>query len=284
MRRLLLRGWTDRTPAEKRHFAARVGLVVLALVVLVVIPAYLASKPSFMQRYAAFEPAYETWTESLHDRVSCQQCHVPPDLPARALYTTRMFGEFYLSLVLPAREPALLGTPTNEACSRCHMELRTVSPSGDLNIPHRAHVEMLGMDCVECHGYLIHEVSAEGSHTPPMAGCLTCHDGETAKRECSACHTDKDQPDTHLEPDWVFAHPAAEDESCNRCHGWTEHWCVDCHAVRPASHGEDWRAQHRFRVENHRNCEACHVGSFCVRCHGRVPSLNYDSTITLVDR
>ena len=282
MRRPAPRWWTRSTPAEKRHLLARAGLVALAAVVLVAIPAYLALQPAFMERYAEYGVAHETWSESLHARVSCQQCHVPPGVLTQTVYGARMLGEFYLSLAPVNREPDLLGTPTNEACYRCHMDLRTVSPSGDLNIPHRAHVEMLGMECVECHDFLVHEVSPEGKSTPSMGGCLTCHDDETAKDECSACHTDKDPPDTHLEAEWVFAHPAAVDESCTGCHEWTEQWCADCHAVRPVSHGDDWRAQHRFRVESHRNCEACHEGDFCIRCHGLVPSLNYDSSITLV--
>ncbi len=272
-----------RTPAERRWFFARLGLATLAVVVLVIAPAYLASQPSFLSRYAGYEHAYDTWTESLHARVSCRSCHVEPGLVAQAGYSARMFGEFYLSIVRPAREPDVMARPTNEACSRCHAELRVVSPTGDLLIPHRAHVEMLGMECVECHDYLVHEVTADGVHTPPMSGCLTCHDGVTAKKECSACHTDKDQPASHEEPGWLVAHAssAPDDPECTTCHEWTEHWCADCHDVRPASHGEQWRAQHRAVVaaSDRRNCEACHEGPFCVRCHGVVPLLNLDPTL-----
>jgi hypothetical protein len=282
MRSLKPRWWTTRTAAEKRHFLVRAGLITLAFVVLVAIPTYIALQPAFMDRYEAYETASETLAGSLHSSLSCHQCHIEPGVVPQTLHAARMFSEFYLSLLPVSREPDLLDTPTNEACNECHMNLRTVSPSGDLNIPHRAHVEMLAMECVQCHNYLVHEVSPEGTGVPPMEACLTCHDGVQAKSDCSACHTDKDPPDTHLEEEWVFTHPAAEDESCNECHDWTENWCADCHAQRPESHGEDWRAQHQFRVESRRNCEACHTGEECIRCHGLVPSLNYDSSITLV--
>ena len=282
MARLAPGWWTRRTPAERRHLLARTGLVAAALVVLVAIPAWIALRPAFMERFPAFGTAHETWSGSLHARVSCQECHVEPGIVPQALYGARMLGEFYLSLAPLDRSPDVLTTPSNDACNRCHMELRTVSTSGDLLIPHRAHVEMLGMECVECHMHLVHEPGPHGASTPPMDSCLVCHDGETAKAECSACHTDKDPPDTHLEPEWVFEHASVVDESCDACHAWTERWCADCHSVRPASHGDDWRARHRFRVEERRNCEACHDGEFCIRCHGLVPSLNYDSSITLV--
>jgi uncharacterized Fe-S cluster protein YjdI len=58
---------------------------------------------------------------------------------------------------------------------------------------------------------------------------------------------------------------------------------VDCHADRPQSHGDDWRAVHGERVAEHRSCEACHIGAFCVRCHGEVPRLNYDPALELVE-
>jgi len=283
MRRLAPRWWTRRTPSERRHLLARAGLMLLTAIVLVGIPTYLALRPAFLERFGRYETAYATWSESLHSGVPCQRCHIEPDLLAQTAYAARMLGEFYISLAPTSHEPELLQTPTNDACNECHMTLRTVSPSGDLNIPHRAHVEMLGMACVDCHSHLVHEPGPHGKNTPAMAACLTCHDGTTAKADCSACHTDKDPPDTHLDAEWVFEHPAAAvDDGCTSCHEWTENWCGDCHAKRPESHGDDWRAQHRFRVETHRNCEACHTDEDCIRCHGLVPPLNYDSSITLV--
>jgi hypothetical protein len=271
-----------RTPAEKRRLIVRGGMVALALVAFVFAPGYISTRPTFFDRYESLEEPYQAWTQSFHAGVSCQACHVPANLPMQLGYDVRMIGEFYLSIVAPSRQPALFESPTNGACSRCHMDLRTVSPSGDLNIPHRAHVEMLKMDCVDCHDFLVHSISPEGKNTPPMAGCLTCHDGETAKADCNACHTDKDAPDDHREQDWLVVHPQkVTGGECNTCHDWTEHWCADCHSKRPVSHTEDWRKQHRNKVEERRNCEACHEGDFCVRCHGEVPQRNFDPLLKI---
>lgn len=270
------------SPAKRPRVLFRVGLAVAAVGILVGVPASLALRPSFMERFSEYEPAYVAWVSSSHRDVACNRCHVRPGVVAQSVYAARMIGEYYLSFVPVAREPELLQTPTNEACNRCHKELRTVSPTGDLNIPHRAHVEMLGMQCVQCHSHLVHEPGPHGTNTPSMAGCLTCHDGTTAKAECSACHTDKNPPDTHLQATWLVEHGTAADDSCSSCHEWTEHWCADCHAKRPESHGEDWRAEHRYSVETHRNCEACHTAEDCMRCHGVVPQLGYDPTVTLV--
>lgn len=274
---------SERTPHSRRP-AVRYGLVALALAVLVVLPAVLSGQASFFARYPGLEAHYEPWSTSTHLEAGCSGCHVRPTLPAQVLYRVRMVGVFYASLVSRSTVPSVFDTPTNEACLDCHSDLRSVSPAGDLQIPHRAHVSVLNMRCVECHDYLVHELSPAGTHTPPMIGCLTCHDGDRAKDACTACHTAKAAPETHSSPEWLIVHgDHADDPECVDCHQWRDDWCVDCHSERPSSHGTDWRANHGARVAVHRGCEACHRGEFCVRCHGEVPSLNLDPALKVVE-
>ncbi len=259
------------------------AIVVGTVLLLVVLPGYLASKPAFFDRYPGLSSQYEPWSASTHVQASCQDCHVPPGVISQVGYGARMVGEFYVSLVWRSREPSVFETPTNAACLSCHDDLRSVSPEGDLRIPHRAHVTILEMECVECHNFLVHETNPKGEYLPPMSGCLRCHDGDIAKDTCTACHTEKSVPDGHLADDWTVVHASkADDPECVDCHAWTENWCADCHTRRPASHVDDWRAVHGDRVEEHRGCEACHEGPFCVRCHGEVPQLNLDPTLELV--
>ncbi len=267
----------------RRKWLVRVGIAALVLVLLVAVPGYIAAQPGFFRRFPGLSSRYEPWSMSTHALVACQSCHVPPTALARTAYSARMVGEFYMSLVMPSRTPNVFASPTNDACLSCHYDLRAVSPKGDLQIPHRAHVEVLKMRCIECHKYLVHELSPEGKHTPTMAGCLRCHNGDTAKNSCTTCHTKKAAPASHHVGNWDVIHPErAADPKCDSCHRWTDHWCADCHAHRPASHGPDWRTLHGQKVATHRNCEACHKGSFCVRCHGEVPRLNFDPKLKLV--
>ncbi|PKQ19331.1 MAG: hypothetical protein CVT66_10740 [Actinobacteria bacterium HGW-Actinobacteria-6] len=271
------------TDARRPHRIVRLGLVVLALTVLVGLPAYLSSHAGFFAKYPGLSAQYEPWAKSTHLEAGCSGCHVPPRIAAQASYRVRMVGEFYMSLLSRSKAPAVFDTPTNEACLECHSDLRSVSPAGDLQIPHRAHVSVLKMQCVECHDFLVHELSPAGTHTPPMVGCLTCHDGDRAKDACTACHTAKAAPATHASADWLIVHGGhADDPECVTCHQWKADWCVDCHAERPTSHGSDWRATHGERVKEHRGCEACHAGDFCVRCHGEVPSLNLNPALKIV--
>jgi len=278
----------ERDTSEKKSWRdrrlLRLGAVLLAITVFVIVPGYLALQPQFMERYPNMETELHAWEMSVHSKGSCQTCHVPPRITSQTAYSIRMLGEFYVSRVLRSREPDLLSRPTNDACASCHFDLRAVSPSGDLNIPHQAHVEILKMECVECHEYLVHEESLEGKHSPRMIMCMECHDGEQAKDACAICHTEKAAPEEHGSPEWVVIHPQEQSEvDCESCHGWTEDWCVECHTRRPRSHGDEWRSMHRLSVEERRNCEACHEADFCIRCHGEVPSLNFDPALELVE-
>lgn len=270
--RAILAGWR-----------ARVALGLAVALLLLGVPAYLGNRSGFFAGVEAMAPKYDPWAVSTHAEAGCADCHVSPQVLAQAAHRVRMIGVFYASLVSPTAGSDLFPAPDNESCLVCHSDLRTVSPKGDLRIPHRAHVSILEMDCVTCHEYLVHELSAKGTHAPTMVGCLSCHDGDTAKDACWACHTEKAAPETHRSPEWLIVHGDAErDEVCLGCHQWKDNWCADCHSRRPQSHGSDWRAMHGERVAEHRGCEACHDGTFCVRCHGEVPQLNFDPTLAPV--
>ena len=283
------RGLLSRALAALRSKRGRrvlliLAVAILAIVVFVVVPGWLASQPQFFQRYDTMSGKYRTWAKSLHAQATCQSCHIAPDWISQGIFSLRMPGEFYLSYLMPSRQPSLFGTPpANAACMSCHTDLRKISPSGDLNIPHRAHVSVLKLKCVQCHSYLVHEKNPQGTNKPTMAGCLKCHDGHTAKNNCAACHTEKALPDNHKAADWITVHPQKQKEiDCAKCHGWTKDWCAQCHSTRPRSHTKTWRSDHGQRVKTRRDCEVCHQASFCIRCHGQVPTLNFDPKVKLV--
>lgn len=273
-------------PVARRRLL-RAGLALLGIVGVLIVPGYLATRPGFIGNSAGMEGTLDTLSVSGHANVSCQGCHVRPGLVSQGRWTARMLGEYYLSAVTNGRTIDTLERPGNDACGGCHMDLRTVSPSGDLMIPHRAHVDVLEMECVTCHEYLVHEERPEGGHKPRMVTCMQCHDGVQAQESCHTCHTEKGIPETHKAADWLVTHPSQGDaDTCDPCHAWRDDWCADCHSRRPASHVERWRSLHGETVladKSGRNCEACHDDEFCIRCHGEVPAVNFDSALTRVE-
>lgn len=277
------RSFGPRPNGRRRAILKRAAVVVAAIGLVFVLPGYLGSRPGFFGRFPATAQEHETWAKSTHLEAACSDCHVPPRASSRAAFHARMVGEFYLALLPGSRAPKVLSRPTNAACLACHNDLRSVSPKGDLQIPHRAHVQILKMECVQCHDFLVHQASPEGKNTPPMSGCLGCHDGDTADNACTSCHTEKAAPATHRSKDWLVEHSReATDEKCAKCHRWAENWCAECHAHRPRSHGRNWRAVHGEHVKTRRSCEACHETKFCVPCHGEVPGLNFDPALKVV--
>lgn len=269
---------------ERRRGLLRIAGALLVLTLLVIAPGYLALQPHFVERYANMDAAYTSWAGSTHAEIHCRSCHVSPRITAQSAFALRMLGEFYVSMVAPGRQPSLFARPQNAACTSCHLDTRTASPTGDLKIPHQAHVRVLKLRCVHCHSYVVHEANPEGRHTPRMTTCMKCHDGRQARKDCPACHVKKDLPKNHRTPDWLVVHPDKQrDIDCKECHAWTPRWCRQCHSLRPASHKGRWRSMHRFNVQRHRNCEACHKGPFCIRCHGEVPQLDFDPALKYVE-
>jgi hypothetical protein len=267
----------------RRRLLVFTAIAVLVIVLLAAVPAYFASRPDFFSRYPRLAASYTDWADSKHKDVPCQSCHAAPTLAGQAGYSARMVGEFYLSLASVDRTPGVFAAPTNAACQVCHAQLVTTSPAGDLIIPHKAHVDVLKLECATCHRYLVHELSPKGTHTPPMAACLVCHDGRQAKNACVTCHTAKAAPETHKATDWLRVHADRQaGADCPSCHAWTPDWCADCHLRRPPSHVVTWRTTHPAAVSAHRNCEVCHTASDCIRCHGVVPKPNFDPSIKLV--
>lgn len=246
--------------------------IVLLLSLLICIPLYLTSLPSYYVGYKNIKSYYKTWRVSTHAEVGCTQCHVKPVNREIAIFRAKMVGEFYLRFILNSNKPRIFNKPVNTSCLECHSGTRTASPSGDLLIPHRAHVDILKMDCIDCHSWVVHRKNPEGNHRPRMITCLSCHNGKRASNKCEDCHKKKSFPVSHRAQDWLIIHnEKTEEVDCKQCHGWIPDYCQDCHQKKPVSHAGRWRTFHRLKVAKHRNCETCHKDPFCIRCHGEVP-------------
>jgi hypothetical protein len=248
--------------------AAVIGLL---LVVAVTLPVFSTLQPDYYRRYPALVLRMDHWEISTHSRISCGECHVEPGVGGFLSFAARSIPAFYSQMVNGPDDTNLLQAPGRDACQSCHTSYRSVAPSGDLLIPHRAHVEVLDMECVACHEDLVHSLNARGFNRPEMETCLEqCHDGDAASNECADCHTRKQIPESHESDQWLTVHGTrAEAEDCGACHDWTPSYCAECHEERPASHIGNWKTDHaphaRIRGDG---CLVCHGGQeFCDDCH-----------------
>jgi len=247
--------------------------VALALLVVValVLPVISTLQAGYYRRYPALVHRMDHWTTSTHSRISCAECHVNPGVRGYLTFAVQSIPAFYSQVLRGPDDTNLLTAPERAACQKCHTSYRSVAPSGDLLIPHRAHVEVLGMECVACHKDLVHSLNRRGFNRPEMEGCVeACHDGDTASDACSDCHTRKQTPESHSQKDWLRVHgTAAETQDCGVCHDWTPGSCAECHEKRPASHVGNWKSGHAASARTRGDgCVVCHGGKeFCDQCH-----------------
>jgi hypothetical protein len=264
---------TDRqdSPAGPGRKRAVIGMLLGALLVaLLVLPGVSTIQPQYYERYPQLRDAITHWEDSTHSRMSCLSCHVEPGVWSHLVFGFESVPAFYSQLVTGPRATNLLGAPSTEACLKCHTLARSVSADGDVLIPHRAHIEILEIECVACHVELVHYENELGLNRPPMTMCMeSCHDGERAGDECEKCHTRKNVPEDHLQPQWLEIHREESDkQDCGTCHAWTTDFCDQCHQERPRSHEGNFKKLHAQRAaDNSEGCTFCHEEQYCLRCH-----------------
>jgi hypothetical protein len=244
--------------------------VAAVVAVALALPVVSVLQPDYYRRYPALGQRMDHWAVSTHSRFSCIDCHVDPGLGGFLSFAARAVPAFYSQLAEGPKSTNLLRAPSKQACQKCHTGYRTVSPGGDLLIPHRAHVEVLKMECVACHKDLVHSLNKRGYNRPDMETCLTCHDGVRAANQCAKCHTRKQTPPSHEAKDWLQVHGSkAENGDCATCHDWTPDYCAACHKIRPASHAGNWKKDHGPHAKKRGSgCTVCHGGEkYCKQCH-----------------
>lgn len=155
--------------------------------------------------------------------------------------------------------------------------------------PHRLHLEVLELECDGCHEGVEKASSLAVRLLPPQDFCLECHDGEVAPDECSACHSNPEEPQTYAEvplrPGPSFSHifHLSKRPDCADCHEyvfyddglapptlWRGQDCRGCHEKSPpGSHTSDWTWLHGMEVSHltEENCMLCHSQVSCDACH-----------------
>lgn len=158
-------------------------------------------------------------------------------------------------------------------CSTCHRNSddpgALLNPSRTILFSHKKHYE-LKIDCSSCH------VLSASDPIPGKPKCMSCHDNQTAKSDCSICHGTK-QTLLDIHPlNWRDQHgnrAAADDKFCYSCHK-NESFCIDCHRgdnINGTIHDLNYRYTHGLDAGGREtDCNSCHDNqSFCNDCHLR---------------
>lgn len=171
---------------------------------------YKENNPTFCMSCHLMKEAFDKWSISEHKGVNCHECHH---------LTLMEQNQLLISLVLhnPKEVPARHGkiiVPWNY-CVKCHWETNDKFPNAIkiYNSPgHAKHFFQEHVECSKCHGYRLHQFTAEprfcvrchpkNANVHGMSGfaCLACHTDKTVnlrpnRDKCLTCHGSKEQRD-----------------------------------------------------------------------------------------
>jgi len=229
------------------------------------------------------KPEVLTWQVSAHEKFACTICHV--DKKA-ANYQGKHESDSY------SKPIKIIDAIPNQVCLQCHSANRTVSPAGDLKVPHQKHLDN-GVACVKCHFGVVHGKIAERDLTPflpdptnfdawnldvvkkiatkeyirpSMWTCIDCHKKANVTRQCSACHTTIPTLPSHDQLSWRTDHGkyARNDVQV----------CVNCHAV-PGT------PTFIMPSTGDKAADFARAQDFCYKCHTQRPEFHQQNMQTI---
>ena len=263
------------------------------------------SQTSYCASCHVMKPEYYTLEASSHSKLACVECHVEPGVLTKVKYKLVSLEELFASLTGSYGIAITSTTPIPDAaCTQCHdMSTRTVTPSGDLNIPHDKHIQE-GVHCVECHTGVAHGNIAEKRATfvtddsqwdaatgksfmsdlssirPSMDVCLNCHKARNAPLNCSACHTTSMKPSSHSDPNFMTGgHGALANKdilACDTCHSLMSSTPVE---VSNANAGAFQKFLSKINGKNAiiSASDYAKQNTFCRDCHSKKPPSHTDA-------
>ncbi|MHB1404931.1 MAG: cytochrome c3 family protein [Desulfitobacteriaceae bacterium] len=260
------------------------------------------SLPSFCGSCHEMNPEYATWQASAHDKIACVKCHIEPGIMPLVKDKVEALNQVFEHVTKRYYLPLEIKKPIpNSVCESCHTEARTITPSGDIKIPHDKHLAQ-GIACVTCHSGVAHgtiserQVTIDGNferwnstlgrqnmvssfRTLDMNQCLECHKERKAPQECKTCHTKIVPPPSHQTPAWVQngVHGQEAFQSttqCNKCHNNT----LAFNAVHRSDPVTEYARSNTLCVTCHLKKPASHNVSWVAQ-HGNPASKNERSCL-----
>jgi len=248
-----------------------VGFVALVAVI-VAIPVWATSTPQYCSSCKATRPAGESWERSIHSKVNCVDCHVPPGFVSSIKWRTREWLNIWADYLNVPQVATRGESPGNENCLRCHSLNGIPSQSETVRMPHDVHVDLRNLTCADCHDQVAHPDEGSVGTEISMSVCSMCHNQDGAEDDCEFCHVTPPPKNTHPK-DYLETHGAqalADPDSCLRCHHSEAAFCDPGHANPTPDHfSGDWRYTHgRTARKDPAGCTGCHSeDDFCVQCH-----------------
>ena len=225
-----------------------------------------------------YDKRYDAATRSYASRqaeigVGCEACHGPGEAHLHwAEDTTQTPPEGY-----GFSQPFATTEATIQQCATCHSRREAhddASPRPGTPYHDAYGLALLRPGLYEADGQIRDEVYVFGSFLQSKmyaagVGCLDCHDAHSAMRVadgnavCTQCHSPAGNPR------FETLTPAEYDAPAHHFHepGTEGAQCVACHAPERVYMGNDWRADHSFRVPRPDLSARTGAPDACTTCH-----------------
>jgi hypothetical protein len=210
-----------------------------------------------------------------HPHGQCIGCHESDPV-------TGLASRFRMAYVYQFEQVKVVSVPVDPArCIRCHRDVvrNVVHTSAGISVSHKA-ILAGGRTCSDCHAGVGHRRGR--SFVGGMSSCMACHDGKSAPRTCTTCHS-KGSPIASVSPkrsDSTFDYPAVRvaNRDCARCHG-AEKKCIACHNGFVLPHPTEFIRGGHARPAGFggkERCFKCHSIAWCGsgRCHNAFSAHN----------
>jgi nitrate/TMAO reductase-like tetraheme cytochrome c subunit len=227
------------------------------------------NRPSFCFSCHEMDVYYDSWKNSPHKDLQCVECHISPGTQNMIIHKAKSLRQVYVHFK-GVKPGDIKGHVPDINCTRCHKESKELVEYHSLKITHRKH-QAMGLKCVFCHINVVHGAESDFLHAPPMATCITCHEGKKASNKCGTCHAGEIERDrSPFSGQWIEKHRqnirSQGEDSCRKCHH--ADYCKSCHRTF-FPHPRDYESTPHIgdAKKNEASCRRCHETKFCDACH-----------------
>lgn len=275
--------WIGLYPYRRSRCYTVLGIAAVGLVVFFLSMVYYTTSPSFCKSCHNMVPYYDAWKNSKHNKVSCVECHYPPETKAAIWAKVQAINSVvqYVTQKYSSRPYAEVEDSSclREGCHSIKFLEKKITYRKAIHFDHRSHLGDLKrvseLRCVSCHSQIVVGTHFEATNTP----CFLCHlkgfeesKGSLPVGDCLTCH---EVPNKEIEfPGFTFNHVnfvGARHVSCEKCHidviqgdgRAPKQRCYSCHnePERLAKY-DDTSFLHEAHVAKRK--------MDCMRCHGEI--------------
>ncbi|HXX57386.1 MAG TPA: cytochrome c3 family protein [Thermodesulfovibrionales bacterium] len=150
---------------------------------------YFENDPAACRTCHVHDKAHAAWEKSEHNRVTCHDCHHA----TRKDQVMQIVKFVFLGHKTVSPRHGEIIVP-KKFCMLCHWEKNKKypeAPNVSTSQYHIRHATTAGLECTQCHGYVIHKFPTEERF------CLKCHTGKEVhgagmkELACLNCHTER---------------------------------------------------------------------------------------------